>query len=178
MGPDEIRSFLTDMAVREKVAASTQNVAFNALLFLYRDVLSIELPQIDGVVRAKRPSRLPVVFTQTEARAIISELSGTSRLIAALLYRAGLRLNEALKLRVKDIDFETGQITVRAGKGQKDRVTMLPESFREEFLLHLEKVKLLHHQDLARGLGEAPMDHALSRKYPGALGRRDMRMTE
>jgi integron integrase len=168
MGADEIRSFLTHMAVTEKVAASTQNVAFNALLFLYREVLNIDLPQIADVVRAKRPSRLPAVFTQAEARAILDQLSGTHRLVAGLLYGAGLRLNEALRLRVKDIDLQTGQITVRAGKGGKDRTTLLPQSLRSPLLAHLDRVRLLHREDLARGLGEAPMDFALARKYPGA----------
>lgn len=162
MGADEIRTFLTHMAVADRVAVSTQNVAFNALLFLYREVLNIKLPHIADVVRAKRPSRLLVVFTQAEARAIIEQLSGAHRLVAGLLYGAGLRLNEALRLRVKDIDFESGQITVRRGKGGKDRITLLPESLREVLSTYLERVNLLHREDMARGLGKAPMDFAIA----------------
>jgi integron integrase len=168
MGAGEVRDFLTDLAVRERVAASTQNVAFSALLFLYRDVLGIELGEIAGVVRAKRSKYLPAVFTQAEARAIIGELDGTPRLVVGLLYGAGLRLNEALKLRVKDIDFESMQLTVRGGKGDKDRITLLPASLIEPLSLQLEKVKILHREDLARGFGEVSLPNALSRKYPGA----------
>lgn len=168
MGPAEIRDFLTDLAVRGQVAASTQNVAFSALLFLYRDVLGIELGEIGGVVRAKRSKYLPAVFTQAEARAIIYELEGTPRLIVGLLYGAGLRLNEALRLRVKDVDFGSMQITVRGGKGDKDRVTMLPASLVDPLSLHLEKVKILHREDLARGFGEVLLPNAIRRKYPGA----------
>lgn len=167
MGADEIRAFLTDLAVRENVAATTQNVAFSALLFLYRDVLNVDMPQITGVVRAKRPSRLPVVFTQSEARLILSELAGTPRLVVGLLYGAGLRLNEALRLRVKDVGFASAQITVKAGKDEKDRTTMLPESLRSDLRLHLENVRILHREDLARGVGEAFLPYALGRKYPG-----------
>lgn len=168
MGAVAIRDFLTDMAVREQVAASTQNVAFSALLFLYRDVLGIELGEIAGVVRAKRSKYLPSVFTRSEAKAIMDQLDGTPRLVVGLLYGAGLRLNEALKLRVKDIDFGSMQLTVRAGKGDKDRVTLLPSSLVEPLSLHLEKVKILHREDLARGFGEVLLPHALNRKYPGA----------
>ncbi len=168
MGGEQIREFLTDMAVRERVAASTQNVAFCALLFLYRDVLGVELGKIAGVVRAKRSKYLPAVFTKAEARGIINELEGTPRLVAGLLYGAGLRLNEALRLRVKDVDFGSMQLTVRAGKGDKDRVTLLPASLSEPLSVHLEKVKILHREDLARGLGEVLLPTALDRKYPGA----------
>lgn len=168
MGVEEIRAFLTDMAVRERVAASTQNVAFSALLFLYRDVLGIAVGEIAGVVRAKRSKSLPAVFTPAEARAIINELNGTPRLIVGLLYGAGLRLNEALKLRVKDIDLGSMQLTVRAGKGDKDRVTLLPASLVESLSLHLEKVRILHREDLARGFGDVMLPGALDRKYPQA----------
>lgn len=168
MGQAEIRDFLTDLAVRERVAASTQNVALSALLFLYRDVLGMELGEIAGVVRAKRSTYLPTVFTRAEAQAIISELDGTPRLVVGLLYGAGLRLNEALRIRVKDIDFDSMQITVRSGKGDKDRVTLIPTSLVDPLSIHLEKVKILHREDLARGFGKVLLPNAINRKYPGA----------
>lgn len=168
MGAEEITAFLTHLAVNEKVSASTQNQAFFALLFLYRDVLKINLPRIEGVIRAKRPEHLPVVFTPREAKAILSNLSGAPFLVAGLLYGAGLRLTEALHLRVKDIDFEMNQITVRDGKGAKDRVTLLPESLREPLEQQLAKVRFTHAQDLRRGFGEVWLPFALARKYPNA----------
>lgn len=170
MGVDEIRAYLTHLAVERDVAASTQNVAFNALLFLYRDVLDIRLPPIADVARAKLPRRLPVVFTQTEVKAILSQMTGTQGLIASLLYGAGLRLMDALRLRVKDVDFESDTITVRAGKGEKDRVTMLPKSLKESLTQHLRRVWLLHQNDLRQGLGETVLPYALARKYP-AVGK-------
>jgi len=166
MGADEVRAFLTHMAVQEKVAASTQNVALSALLFLYRDVLQIALPDISDAVRARRPQHVPVVFTAAEAKAIIAHLGGTPRLVVSLLYGSGLRLAEAVRLRVKDIDFERQQITVRDGKGEKDRTTMLPSSVVEELGRHLVKVKLLHEEDCAKGYGEVYLPYALERKYP------------
>lgn len=168
MGANEITEFLTHLAVKVKVSASTQNQALFALLFLYRDVLHIDLPRIEGVIRAKRPDRLPVVFTTQEAKAILENLTGVPYLVASLLYGAGLRLAEALRLRVKDIDFETGQITVRDGKGAKDRMTILPDSLREPLKQHLAKVKFTHDEDLRRGFGEVWLPFALSRKYPNA----------
>ncbi|CAN5332635.1 integron integrase [soil metagenome] len=168
MGVSEIRDYLTHLAVDKNVAASTQNVAFNAILFLYKQVLGIELPLIDGVLRAKRPARLPSVFTAAEARAIINELDGTVRIIVSLLYGSGLRLTEALRLRVKDIEFENGQIIVRDGKGAKDRTTILPKGIADDLRLHLERVKLLHEQDIARGFGSVLLPYALARKYPNA----------
>ncbi len=168
LGADQITAFLTHLAVNEKVAASTQNQAFFALLFLYRDVLQIVLPKIENVVRAKRPEHLPIVFTPQEAKAILAKLNGVAFLVASLLYGSGLRLIEALRLRVKDIDFETMQITVRDGKGAKDRVTMLPVSLCELLREHLTKVKLMHTEDLRRGLGEVWLPFALARKYPNA----------
>lgn len=137
-------------------------------MFLYRDVLKINLPRIEGVVRAKRPEHLPVVFTQSEVKTIVANLSGVSFLVASLLYGSGLRLAEALRLRVKDIDFETSQITVRDGKGAKDRLTMLPASLREPLKDHLSKVKLIHKEDLRHRFGEVWLPFALSRKYPNA----------
>jgi integron integrase len=168
MGADEISIFLTDLAVKGNVSASTQNQALFALLFLYRDVLKIDLPRIEGVVRAKRPQHLPVVFTHDEARAVLAQLSGVPLLVASLLYGAGLRLSEALRLRVKDIDFQTGQITVRDAKGAKDRATMLPDSLREPLKNQFTRVKFIHDEDLRRGFGEVYLPFALSRKYPNA----------
>lgn len=168
MGATEITEFLTDLAVNGKVSASTQNQAFFSLMFLYRDVLRINLPNIEGVVRAKRPEHLPVVFTVSEAKAILANLNGVPYLVVSLLYGAGLRLTEALHLRVKDIDFEMNQIIVRDGKGAKDRTTLLPESLREPLTQHLTKVKFIHTEDLRRGFGEIWMPFALSKKYPNA----------
>lgn len=168
MGAAEISDFLTHLAVEKKVSASTQNQAFFALLFLYRDVLRIDLPHIEGVVRAKRPEHLPVVFTPREAKSILDKLTGVPFLAASLLYGSGLRLAEALRLRVKDIDFEMNSITVRDGKGAKDRTTLLPESLHEPLNRHLTKVKFIHTEDLRRGFGEVWLPFALSRKYPNA----------
>ncbi len=137
MGVDEIRQFLAFLAVEGNVAASTQNVALNALLFLYRDVLKISLPLIDGVERAKRPHRLPVVLSRDEVSRVLAQLSGTHLLMASLLYGAGLRLMECARLRIKDVDFELCQITVRDGKGEKDRRTLLPASIIEDLQHHL-----------------------------------------
>ncbi len=168
LGVDEIREYLTHLAVVKKVAASTQNVAFNALIFLYKQVLQIELPLIQGVLRAKKPERLPVVFSPDEAGKIIGELKGTTRLMVGLLYGSGMRLTEVLRLRVKDIDFESGQIIVRDGKGEKDRATILPVSLAEELKAHLKRVKLLHEEDLAKGYGAVWLPYALERKYKSA----------
>jgi len=168
MGADEISEFLTHLAVKEKVSASTQNQAFFALLFLYSDVLQIDLPKIENVLRAKRPEHIPVVFTPREAKAIIENLSGVPFLVAGLLYGAGLRLSEALRLRVKDVDFEATQISVRDGKGAKDRATMLPESITETLKNHLAAVAFTHKEDLRRGFGEIWLPFALAKKYPNA----------
>ena len=168
MGEPEVNEFLTHLAVDERVAASTQNQALAALLFLYERVLRRPLGRIEGVVRARRPRRLPVVLTRPEVRAVLDGLDGTPRLMCMLLYGSGLRLLECLRLRVKDVDFQRNEITVRDGKGAKDRVTMLPAAAREELLAHLEKVQRQHARDLARGLGRAPLPDALARKYPGA----------
>ena len=130
MGPAEISAFLSSLAVRDKVAASTQNQALSALLFLYRDVLGVDLPWLDDVVRAKRPQYLPVVLTRDETRAVLQQLTGVPRIMAFLLYGAGLRLLECCRLRVKDVDFATNQIVIRDGKGRKDRVTMLPAAVK------------------------------------------------
>lgn len=168
MGAPEVTAFLTALAVERRVAASTQNQALGALLFLYRDVLQIEVPWIDGVVRARRPQRRPVVLTRDEVRAVLTAMAGTPRLMAQLLYGAGLRLLECCRLRVKDVDFAAHQITVRAGKGDRDRVTMLPLSVKPDLARHLRRVRLQHCRDLERGLGWVELPSALARKYPNA----------
>ena len=168
LGAGEVRAFLSHLATEGQVAASTQNQAFNALLFLYRNVLQVELGPIQDIVRARRPARLPVVFTQREARAALAHLEGTHRLVAGLLYGSGLRLLEGLRLRVKDLDFETGQVVVRDGKGQKDRITMLPARLRAPLEDQLQRVRALHERDLAEGFGAVYVPGALARKYPGA----------
>ncbi len=168
LGVDAIREYLTHLAVVKKVAGSTQNVAFNALIFLYKQILQIELPPVQGVLRAKKSERLPVVFSPDEARKIIAELKGTTRLMVGLLYGSGMRLTEVLRLRVKDVDFESGQIIVRDGKGEKDRATVLPVSLAEELKAHLKQVKLLHEEDLSKGYGAVWLPYALERKYKNA----------
>jgi integron integrase len=168
MGVAEIRAYLSHLAIEKNVAASTQTVALSALLFLYRNVLQIELPYIDEIERAKRPERLPVVFTYSEVKQILAHLDGIDHLVVSLLYGSGLRLMEGLRLRVKDVDFEYQQITVRDGKGNKDRITMLPTSLIEPLKLQLQKAKSLHDQDLALGYGAVELPYALERKYPNA----------
>jgi integron integrase len=168
MNSEEITQFLTHLAVDGQVAASTQNQALNAIVFLYRQVLKIELSQIQGVVRARQQRRLPVVLTHDETEAVIARLGPTTRLIASFLYGSGLRLMEAIRLRVKDVDFARGEVTVRDGKGGKDRITMLPQSIRTALEAHLEGVKRLHQQDLKTGSGEVYLPYALERKYRNA----------
>src|SRR5690606_34181075 len=168
MGAPEVEAFLSDLAVQRNVAASTQNQALAAILFLYRDVLSIELPWLQDVVRAKRPARLPVVLTRREVEAVLARLDGRDWLMASLLYGAGLRLMECVRPRVKDIDFAMRQIVVRDGKGAKDRVTMLPEKLLSPLHLQLEKAKAVHEADLAAGFGEVSLPYALAQKYPNA----------
>jgi integron integrase len=168
MGAAEINAFLTDLAVVGRVSASTQNQAFSALLFLYQKVLEVDPGRIAGVVRAVRPKRLPVVLTREEVRRVIEQLDGTFALMARLLYGSGLRLLECLRLRVKDIDFGRGEITVRQGKGDKDRRTMLPTTVRADLSDHLRRVRLLHERDLSRGFGSVWLPEALERKFPNA----------
>ncbi|MBK9160157.1 MAG: integron integrase [Nitrosomonadales bacterium] len=168
LGARDIEAFLTHLAVAGKVSASTQNLAKSSLLFLYREVLEIQLPWLDNVTQAKAPKRLPVVLTVAEVQAVLSRLSGTHLLIASLLYGGGMRLMEAMRLRVKDVDFERHEILVREGKGFKDRVTMLPETVVAQLKAHLLKVKALHEEDLAAGFGEVFLPFALDRKYPNA----------
>ncbi len=168
MAAPEINAFLTHLAVEGHVAASTQNQAFAALLFLYRHVLDVDPGRIAGVIRAKRPLRLPVVLSRDEVKRVLANLDGQHRLIALLLYGAGLRLIECLRLRVKDLDWELNQIVVREGKGDKDRRTMLPKLCRNTLAEHLGAVKQLHDRDLAAGLGEVYLPHAFARKSPQA----------
>ena len=168
MGAAEIEAFLTHLAVKRDVSASTQNQALAALLFLYKEVLKLDLPWLQGVVRAKKPKHLPVVLTRIEVDALLGQLQGDSWIVANLLYGAGLRLLEALRLRVKDVDFTRREIIVRDGKGQKDRVTMLPMRVVEPLRQHLNKVRHVHQGDLADGFGEANLPFALARKYPNA----------
>ena len=141
LGPDHVNRFLTHLAVREKVAASTQTQALSALLFLYGEVLRMPLPDTAGLIRAKKPRRLPTVLTRDEVKRVLSRLDGPTKIAATLLYGAGLRLMEVLRLRVKDVDFGLGHLVVRDGKGQKDRVTMLPEAARGALALHLSEVR-------------------------------------
>jgi integron integrase len=168
MGEKEISEFLTHLAVEKSVAASTQNQAFSALLFLYQQVLERKLDFIDNVQRVTRPAKLPVVFTSTEARAVLARLKGDYRLMADLLYGSGLRLMECLRLRVKDIDFGYNRITVRDGKGLHERMALLPQQLRRALRAHLERVEELHREDVARGGGKVYLPFGLKRKYPNA----------
>ena len=168
MGEAEIASFLSSLATDRRVSASTQNQALNALLFLYHQVLFKKVGYVQGVVRARQPRRLPVVLTRGEVRSILGQLQGSDWIMTTLLYGAGLRLMECLRLRVKDIDSTTNQILIRDGKGQKDRVTMLPATAREPLRQHLEEVKRQYQKDLKSGYIGASLPYALERKYPNA----------
>ena len=168
MGAVEVEQFLTHLAVVGRVSASTQNQAKCALLFLYRDVLAVELPWLDNVEQAKTPKRLPVVLNRDEIQAILSRLDGTPWLIASLLYGTGMRIMECLRLRVQDIDFKRREILIRNGKGFKDRVTMLPVTLSATLQAHLARVRALHETDLAQGFGSVYLPFALERKYPNA----------
>jgi integron integrase len=168
MSEKEIAQFLSSLANELHVSASTQNQALNAIVFLYRDVLRKEIGYVDGVIRAKRPHRLPVVLTRQEVKSILAILDHSDWLMVMLLYGAGLRLMECLQLRVKDIDFGAKQILVRAGKGNKDRHTMLPAAVKEPLAEHLERVKQQYQRDRACGLGRVALPNALERKYPNA----------
>jgi integron integrase len=168
MGAPEVSAFLTDLAVTRKVTAATQNQALAALLFLYKHVLNVELPWINSMVRATKPQRLPVVLSQKEARAVVSNLSGVYWLIGSLLYGSGLRLLEALRLRVKDIDLEYRQLLVRDGKGAKDRATMLPQALVAPLRVHLDRVRERHLNAVKAGYGGVELPYALDRKYPNA----------
>ncbi|MBW3597421.1 MAG: phage integrase N-terminal SAM-like domain-containing protein [Planctomycetes bacterium] len=161
----DVNRFLTHLAVNEHVATSTQNQALAALLFLYQHVLQQPLDRIEGVVRANRPKRLPVVLTRDEVAQVLNSTTGLPRLVVSLQYAAGLRVLEALQLRIKDLDFAAGELVVREGKGDKDRRSMLPASLHDPLRRHLDQVRRRHNRDLERGDGRAPLPHALARKY-------------
>lgn len=168
LGAEHLSMFLSDLAVRGRVAASTQNQALAAILFLYREVLKQSLPWVEDVQRAKRPQRIPVVLSRQEVKQLLAQLDGTVWLMTGMIYGGGLRLLECLRLRVKDIDLERGELTIRDGKGQKDRVTMLPKALIDPLRTHLSRVRHLHERDLSEGYGRAYLPFALDRKYPNA----------
>lgn len=168
LGGPEVEEFLNYLAVKRRVSASTQNQALSAILFLYKEVLGAALPWLDGVVRAKRPVRIPVVLSRDEVRRVLAHLEGSRWLAASLLYGAGLRVSECVRLRVKDLDFDYRQITVRDGKGAKDRCTMLPEAVIEPLRHQLSRVRLLHESDRTHNLPGVALPPALERKYPAA----------
>lgn len=168
LGPTHVEAFLTHLAVDGNVAASTQNQALAALLFLYKQVLELDVPWLANVVRAKRPKRLPVVLTESEVRRILSLLDGQHWLMASLLYGGGLRVMECARLRVKDVDLEKLTLTVRQGKGNKDRLTVLPSTLVEPLQRQLARVAELHRQDLDEGVANVWLPEALARKYPRA----------
>ena len=168
LGAPEICAFLTWLATKRQVSASTQNQALAALLFLYEHVLQMPIGQVEHVVRAKQPLRLPVVLSREEVAVVLSHLEGTMWIIGMLLYGSGLRLEECLELRVKDIDFDRNEIMIRRGKGQKDRATTLPAAVIDSLCQHLAEVKRLHSADLADGFGRVALPDALGRKYPHA----------
>ena len=168
MGEKEISQYISHLATVRNVAASTQNQALNAIVFLYRQVLRIDLGDFGPMERAKRPKRLPTVLTQGEASRVLDVMSGIQGLMIKLIYGCGLRLMECVRLRVKDIDFERNQLIVRDGKGKKDRSTMLPEQLKPLLQAHLKRVRIIHQQDLNKGFGEVYLPYALARKYPNA----------
>lgn len=168
MGAKEVEAFLTHLAVEGRVAAATQNQALSALLFLYRELLHINLPWLDEVVRAKRLARLPVVLTREEVQAVLGRTEGTYGLMLRLLYGTGMRLMECVRLRVKDVDFSRAEIIVRDGKGAKDRVTMLPQRIAAELQAHLQRRRHLYEDDLAKGMASVYLPNALDRKYTNA----------
>jgi integron integrase len=168
LGTEDVNAFLSHLATHRKVSASTQNQALCALVFLYKQVIGEEFGELEGLIRAKRRRNLPVVLTREEVQRVLSHLEGTNHLIACLLYGSGLRLMECLRLRVKDVDFGFGQIQIHDGKGRKNRVTMLPERLMDPLRRQVERVKVLHKQDLQQGHGEVDLPFALARKYPNA----------
>jgi integron integrase len=168
MGEAEVNAFLTHLAVEKRVSASTQTQALCALVFLYRTVLDRELGELDGLIRARRRRRLPVVLSRDEVKSLFARLEGVEHLFFSLLYGTGMRLSEGLRLRVKDVDFSSRQITVRDGKGGKERVTVLPDSVKAPLLAHLRAVRQIHQNDLDAGGGRVHLPYALARKYPQA----------
>ena len=165
---EDLNRFLTHLAVHDHVAASTQRQALSAILFLYREVLKIDPPWIDNIVRARQPKRLPTVLSREEVAALLARLEGTVQLIVLLLYGTGMRILECLRLRIQDIDFDLGNVNIRNGKGQKDRTTLLPDSCRQRLLEHIIRVRESHETDLAEGFGRVHLPEALARKYPSA----------
>ncbi|MFA6904420.1 MAG: integron integrase [Gallionellaceae bacterium] len=168
MGAAEVEAFLSHLATQREVSAGTQNQAKHAILFLYKQVLGIELPWLDGITSAKPSKRLPLVLTQSEIARLLKATSGTSGLVVRLLYGTGMRLMEGLRLRVKDVDFEKRSITIRGGKGNKDRITMLPDSIIPALQKHLAERRRWHDIDLAKGMADVELPNALERKYPNA----------
>ena len=168
MAEPEINAYLTHLAVKEKVSASTQSQALSALLFLYRYVLNREIRDLGEVIRARKPRHLPAVMTRDEVKAVLSHLKGDKWLMASLMYGCGLRLMECLRLRIQGVDFARNEITIRDGKGAKDRITMLPQTLEAPLCEHLQKVKTVHERDLSGGWGRVEMPYALDRKYPNA----------
>jgi integron integrase len=167
-GTAKVAAYLTHLAVEGRVAAATQKQALNALVFLYEQVLRVKLGVLGSYARPKRPARLPVVLSKAEVQRLLERMEGTAQLICRLLYGTGMRLMEGMRLRVKDVDFERGQILIRDGKGEKDRVTMLPNRLKAELQTHLQRVRARHEEDLAAGGGTVHLPYALERKYPGA----------
>lgn len=170
MGPAEVEAFLNHLATTRHVSASTQSQALNAVVFLYAEVLGQPLGQMENLKRVQRRIRVPVVLTQTEVKATLAQMQGTPRLMAELIYGAGLRIHECVSLRIKDIDLASRVVSVRNSKGSKDRTTVLPERLVSPLQQHLLRIAALHRDDLARGAGLAPMPDALTRKYPSASG--------
>jgi integron integrase len=168
MGKAEIESFLAHLVIQRNVASSTQNQAFNAILFLYDQVLEAKMPDDIQAIRSKKPARVPTVMTHEETHKMIAVMSGVHRLMAKMMYGCGLRVLECLRMRVKDIDFALNQIVVRDGKGKKDRITVLPDGIKADIEIHLQYVKRIHQQDLCRGFGRVYLPNALERKYPSA----------
>jgi integron integrase len=168
LGPEHVKHFLSYLAVERNVAAATQNQALNAIVFLYRQVLNKDPGKFNDFVRAKPGRQLPVVLSRQEVEQVLENLHGTSKLMAGIIYGSGMRLMECVRLRVKDIDFQYQTITVRDGKGHKDRTTVLPQRFADQLELHLKKVEILHQQDLMEGFGQTFMPYALKVKFPNA----------
>jgi len=168
MGAAEVRAYLTHLAVRQRVSASTQNQAFSALLFLFREVLEVELKELDSTPRAKSPVRIPVILTRSEVRAVLERLSGRHHLIGSIMYGSGLRLHECLSLRVKDVDLERRVLVVHDGKGRKDRETVCPRKLVESLRRHLERIRSAHARTVSDGGGAVTLPDALDRKFPRA----------
>ena len=168
MGAEEVKNYISYLATKQQVSSSTQNQALNAILYLYKNVLKKEIKFVDGFGYVKRIKHLPVVFSSDEAQAIINSLEGVVQIFIKLLYGTGMRLSEGLRLRIKDLDFEARQIIVRDGKGEKDRITILPEKLVEPLKEHIRKVKNLHNKDISKGFGRTILPYALDKKYPNA----------